>query len=703
MRKENSVIRTKFISEAGSQLVNADYFAFVELDNYACYCIADGIDNDKVKESAKLAVTAIIDAFYQRPGMSKGIMRGYLEKAHQVLLKESGTFRLEASVLVIVTDYKKVRYANAGNARLYHWRNGRIINQSKDQSLTQNLVERGDLALDKLEEHEERHNLYCYAGQRGKFKPYVSKKIKMSDGDIISLATCGIWENTGIAELLDAIEDAKGPEDVCTGMEDIVLSQRLRNIQNYTFACIYVDKVYLNPNKQRNEKLIKKIVIPIVIVLVLLLIAFIISKIMLYRKIDSMWHNIGLAVEDMAENMDEEGNNSYESALKMYNQFDSKSELSINKVIEAKYFLNLFKYREDYLDAKDCYERYVAACKIMTSLVGKKGFERVENDGLTNKELSTSLRILDDKYLDKLPEKAYERYKEEFIDIYEELKIEYQIYMKLNETKKMFESEIKQNQEDQIERALEKGVLVYHFEDTEYYHLYDELKVMITEAVNANINLSTTLAEYEAFINVVGNELQYIKGKAYASQGEDFAKSNNFVRAKEAYEDAKNAYKEGKDNIYAGEINEIDGILSGLENKISDSNATKLSEELRSEVEQAASKFEKGKYSEAKEQCDKIKKKMSSNNITSGVIYDDLIKLQECAELAVAAEALEEEAKGYEKDKNYMEAYDAYDRAQKKYEEAGVSDKERSMRKKLNEINKILKEQEEQNKEEETE
>ena len=45
MRKYNSSIKTAFLSEAGSQLSNNDYFGFVELDNYACYVIADGITN----------------------------------------------------------------------------------------------------------------------------------------------------------------------------------------------------------------------------------------------------------------------------------------------------------------------------------------------------------------------------------------------------------------------------------------------------------------------------------------------------------------------------------------------------------------------------------------------------------------------------------------------------------------------------------
>ena len=41
MRKQNSIFQTGFLSEAGSELENNDYFACVELDNYA----ADGLNS----------------------------------------------------------------------------------------------------------------------------------------------------------------------------------------------------------------------------------------------------------------------------------------------------------------------------------------------------------------------------------------------------------------------------------------------------------------------------------------------------------------------------------------------------------------------------------------------------------------------------------------------------------------------------------
>ena len=102
MRKENASFETKFISEAGSYLNNADYFAFVELKDYACYVIADGIDTDDMKKSAQQAVTAVIAKFSDMPGMSKAKLKSYMAEAHRTLLEESAEIRLEASILVPV-------------------------------------------------------------------------------------------------------------------------------------------------------------------------------------------------------------------------------------------------------------------------------------------------------------------------------------------------------------------------------------------------------------------------------------------------------------------------------------------------------------------------------------------------------------------------------------------------------------------------
>ena len=63
MRKQNSTFKTAFTSEVDKNLKNTDSFGFVELDKFACYVIADGIDDQIDGKSAKLAVDTLISVF----------------------------------------------------------------------------------------------------------------------------------------------------------------------------------------------------------------------------------------------------------------------------------------------------------------------------------------------------------------------------------------------------------------------------------------------------------------------------------------------------------------------------------------------------------------------------------------------------------------------------------------------------------------
>lgn len=257
MRKDNATFITKFISEAGSYLINSDYFAFVELKDYACYVIADGIDTDEKKESAKLAITTVITKFSENPGMSAGKLKYYMKTAHQALLEEAEEIRLEASMAILLTDYKKAMWAHVGNCRLYWMRNGNIKMATKDTSLTQKMVDEEELAVDQLAYHEERNNLYTYLGQPGRFTPVISSKKVLEDGDILILMTRGVWENVGDAEIIDAVDGVSKAEDVCTGLEDVILSQRMEVVENYTIAAVFVNKIYKNPKEGKYKKWFK--------------------------------------------------------------------------------------------------------------------------------------------------------------------------------------------------------------------------------------------------------------------------------------------------------------------------------------------------------------------------------------------------------------------------------------------------------------
>ena len=273
MRKQNSDFVTKFISESGTQLFNSDYFAFVEMDNLACYVLADGIDasNEQQSQAAKMAVNRVIAEFTEAPSMRKFRLDEYLNAANSELRLNNKMWNLKASLILVVTDYVKLRYAEVGNTRLRLYRNGHVVTESSDQSLSTMLVDEQRISKDKIATHEERNNLYTWLGQNdGHYKPYISKKFKLMDGDILSLYSRGIWEKVPDVDLDEVFADAgDDPQKVLDQVEDLLFAPNPEEIGCYTIATIFVNKVFIDPNR---KKKIRKIILVSVIVLVVVIV-----------------------------------------------------------------------------------------------------------------------------------------------------------------------------------------------------------------------------------------------------------------------------------------------------------------------------------------------------------------------------------------------------------------------------------------------
>jgi len=269
MRKQNAEFKTAFTSEAERKIKNTDSFGYVELDNYACYVIADGIDDEIDSMSAKLAVDTIISVFSEAPSISKKVFSKCLKAANKALIKANSKMKLKASVVMVVTDYNKVRYGQAGNSRFRLYRDGFLKETSKDHSLGMEMVQKETITPDKLAKHRQRNNLYCYLGQKSGFNPFISKKFSLLNSDVIALCTRGLWENVDDGELLDAFSDADDdPENLVADVEELLLSKQPKNLEKYTFAVIFINNIYVDSGKSKKIKKILMAAIPIAIIIV---------------------------------------------------------------------------------------------------------------------------------------------------------------------------------------------------------------------------------------------------------------------------------------------------------------------------------------------------------------------------------------------------------------------------------------------------
>lgn len=363
IRKQNSDFVTAFTSESGGNLKNSDCFAFVELEGFACYIVADGIDDVSGANAAKLCVDAVVTAFTESPSMKKSALKKYMRFAQKSLEMAKHKDKLKASLTILVHNYVKMRYCQAGNVRFRLYRNGFLKFESKDHSLSHSLVEDHKLEKDKLITHAERHNLYSYVGQEKGFKPWVSKKIKMTNADAISLTTRGFWENVDEGELLDLFQDAStDPKETVRTAEDMLLSKQPKQLRAFTFATIFVNKTFLDPSKKQKRKKIMAIAIPICTIL------FIIGLISYFKwrtkqnNIATMEENFDLSLAYIQANNYIRSEGTLEETIVYANKVKDSEMLGmatqylmlIQRIIAADDFLAEYQFNSAYIAYVDC-------------------------------------------------------------------------------------------------------------------------------------------------------------------------------------------------------------------------------------------------------------------------------------------------------------------------------------------------------------
>lgn len=580
MRKQNSNFEARFISEEGSQLKNNDYFGYVELDEFACYVIADGITETLNAEGARLAIETVILRFQENPSMSRQSMKRLLKQANRALLGKESDKRLKASITVVITDYQKMRYGYAGNTRLRMYRGGAVNRQTKDMSLAQDIVEQEKISKDELMRHEERNNLYTYLGQK-KFTPIISRKIKLIETDMIALYTRGIWENVDEAELDDVFADADNEvQKTVDNIEDLLLSRQPENLDNYTLAVIFINKVYQNPERQRRNR--KIIIITVVIVILVIIICAVIWFLQHKKKqrIEDMDFHFTNTVEYINTGnyirAKEECEQAQELAEKLRDNTMRKRLQEYSFVIETVILADESYSSKDYEAADEYYLSALDSIRYADNV----GIDYIE-DKLEN--ISVFLSIEDYLTLgDMLLEQGdYEAAEEKYLLAKKAASSVHDTAGKQNAMdalEKLYEeeaeakSQTKEEADSQAKEAVAAAEMEAEGDKASLAKDYVSAKVYYTMAVTKYGELSDAARQQAvqkklAAVEQKLNEQQEQKNTAavYESQGEACRRSGDLWGAKSQYLSAKSTYQKlGSDE----DVQRVEEIISDIDTQI---------------------------------------------------------------------------------------------------------------------------------------
>src|SRR4029078_2579921 len=131
--------------------------------------------------ASKLAVKAALSWFQSAPECSDRAIASALSSANHALMQQQGahprlaTMRATAVVLAVDATHGRAGWGHLGDSRLYCFRNRRLIVQTKDHSVVQNMVDAGYLKQESLRTADDRSSLFAALGQEENFEPAVTE------------------------------------------------------------------------------------------------------------------------------------------------------------------------------------------------------------------------------------------------------------------------------------------------------------------------------------------------------------------------------------------------------------------------------------------------------------------------------------------------------------------------------------------------
>ena len=196
-------LEVALMSDRGGRKYNEDACGHWHSKRHLCCVLADGAGGHGGGDIAsRLAVQELISRFSLQPSEHASELERLLRTTNDVLISERvpGTPRqdMHSTVVCLVIDFVQHRahWAHSGDSRMYWFRDGRVLDRTRDHSLVQGLVDNGVLTADQVRTHPKRSELRSALG----IAPEVLEvstgegRLDVLPGDVFLLCTDGLWE-----------------------------------------------------------------------------------------------------------------------------------------------------------------------------------------------------------------------------------------------------------------------------------------------------------------------------------------------------------------------------------------------------------------------------------------------------------------------------------------------------------------------------
>lgn len=235
-------LRISVLSRTGGRETNQDAYG-VWSGPASCFCaLSDGAGGHSGGAIAsRLAVRQVLERFCETPDTSAEAIAAALKSANDAIVQEQhrqprmSTMRATILALAFDTVHDTAAWGHVGDTRLYCFREGRIVLQTRDHSVVQTMVDAGYMEPQDARMAPGRSALLAALGDAAEFAPSIaSAGFAIQDGDIFLLCTDGLWEHIEEAQMEQLLEMADSEEAWLQELENQVLRFEQKDQDNYS-------------------------------------------------------------------------------------------------------------------------------------------------------------------------------------------------------------------------------------------------------------------------------------------------------------------------------------------------------------------------------------------------------------------------------------------------------------------------------------
>lgn len=242
------VFETATLSAPGGRVDNEDALGYRMVKGSGCWALADGLGGHRGGAvAARLAVDTALSSFEENPAIAEDALSTHLIRGNRAVLERQSAdpelVHMRTTIVMLIASPEAAMWAHAGDSRLYWLRNGKIQEQTRDDSVPQRLVDAGEISAGQIRFHEDRSRLLNSLGAR---EQVVSSNREMpgapEPSDAFLLASDGFWECVTESEMESDFGAAPSSEAWIGRMEARVKERAAADDDNYSAIAVRVLK-----------------------------------------------------------------------------------------------------------------------------------------------------------------------------------------------------------------------------------------------------------------------------------------------------------------------------------------------------------------------------------------------------------------------------------------------------------------------------